>query len=144
MKHNIVILIISCILFGCGPKEYVDISDDTRFASILGKQVTSLIMLKVHGVTYGIDGHYEVDFIYLTTPPGIGGNRVKFYDELPKGVTLTIIGVMKSAYSESTGLFYIVKIIDDNKYKDYRILIDVTKELDSLSLGLDTSVFIPK
>lgn len=134
-------LIVTLFSIGCSPKPHVDISNEPKYQSVIGQKYQSVVDLKVHGITLGIKGNWNVDYVYITPPPGIGGNHVKFYGDLKSNQTFEVVGVAKSAYSSIFGLYYIVKILNYNKYNQYQILIDITNDILTPNKGLDENIF---
>lgn len=134
-------LVVTLFCVGCSPKPHVDISHESKYQSVIGQKYQTLVDLKVHGISLGINGDWSVNYVYITPPPGIGGNYVKFYDDLESNQTFEVVGVAKSAYSSIFGLYYIVKLLNHGKYNRYQILVDVANDVSTPNKGLDKNVF---
>ena len=137
----IIALIVASLCVGCSPKPHVDISNESKYQSVVGQKYETLADLKIHGISLGINGDWRVNYVYITHPLGIGGNHVKFYDDLASNQKFEVVGVAKSAYSSIFGLYYKVKFLNYSKYNQYQILVDVENDVSTPNKGLDKNVF---
>ena len=140
LKLTISFLVV-ILVSACTPKLYNDVTDINEVSRLIGKQFRSIVELQVRGVTFGIDGKRNVDYVYITTPPSMGGSRVVFKGILPKGVVFEIVGAVESRVYGSLERYYLVKVQGYPKYNRFNVVIYIDENVKSENLGLNPNAY---
>ena len=103
-------LFILVFLKGC-LAEYENVSKDSRFNHLIGTKYKTLIVLKIHGITYPKSNSKAVYQYDLTEAPGIAGREVIERRDLVIGSIIQIKAVMKCANCLPASIEFVIDII---------------------------------
>jgi len=95
-----------------------DVSSRPEYASVIGKTFKTRQDLMAIGVT--VDPHYkkQVDYIWLFPKPGFATREVVTTEELSKGSTIRVVGVLQwkgIPFPFGSRGDYVVELIGDKK-----------------------------
>lgn len=123
------------------PVPNIDVSDQTQYATVIGKQFRTQSNLLAIG--YTVDRNYkkQIDYITLVKPPGFSGPEVVARGRLPKGSILEVIAVLKADSILVNRIKYVVKLIDAVQPLNGKMVLSVN-EKSSSNFGLPEAEFI--
>lgn len=89
------ILIFLFILVGCLEARYVDISQNAKYAHLIGQKFNTATDLLMYGITLKLERNRKIDYYIVTEPPGIGGPEVVSKAFLNAGTVVQVDKVLK-------------------------------------------------
>jgi len=95
MKNLIYIMLLSISLSGCLITKWNDVSQEPKFAGLIGAEFVVNEPFRAHGVTMKPNYEKILDHYSITPLPGFSGPEVLSITILPKGTKFKIIRVQR-------------------------------------------------
>jgi len=119
------------------PQALEDVTRESRYASVLGKQFSVKEDVLALGITLDRNYKKQVDYITLVPRPGFAGPEVVTKAELKKGAQLKVVGVLKS----NAGTEYKVEVISDPKPTASPVTVRQSGAIDDGNFGIDKNIY---
>lgn len=142
-KNVHILILLSCFLLvsSCVPATYINRSTDSKYSSLIGKQIRLKKNIMAEWVTTDINYRQPASHVVLLPSPGVGGPEIIRIIEVGSGVMFEITSVITT---RSLGILferYVIKEIGSNHLCCLPIHVKVANDTSNATLGLDPNLW---